>query len=282
MVNNSEFQSVEVQYLNSSEPVNFIIKLKKEPYYFRFLYVLSGSGQYTFSDLTIPYQQGTFLLITPNEGLDILQNIKSDFLLIQFHLTFLTTYRWKTIPHIEDLLAIASQTSGQFLYIDTDKELVAYMMKAMCLNIETNALYSYDVNLHFINTLIVIAARNLSYHKPPYFSEQVDHKIEEILSYIEQNIHNPKLLKAKVICATFGISTNYFSNYFKAHCGSSFSYYIASYRIKLIKHRLQFGDKRMREIVEEFGFTDISHLNRYFKNYSGQRIKDFKRQTESI
>lgn len=146
----------------------------------------------------------------------------------------------------------------------------------MLMNVQANELYSHDVNLHFTNTLIVIAARNLSINKPQYFSEQVDNKIEGILSYIESNIHKPDLLKAKLICSIFGISTNYFSNYFKINCGTSFKEYIASYRIKLIKHRLLFGDKRMRELAEEFGFTDISHLNRYFKNNSGVSVRDFK------
>jgi len=194
MINDSEFQSVEVFYLKTNE-----LKLKKEKYYFRFLYVIRGNGTYTSFDNTINYQKGTLVLITPDDGFDFQIKKESEFLVIQFHLKFLTGYRWKTIP-----------------------------------------------------------------------------KIEEILSYIESNIHKPDLLKAKLICSIFGISTNYFSNYFKINCGTSFKDYIASYRIKLIKHRLLFGDKRMRELAEEFGFTDISHLNRYFKNNSGVSVRDFK------
>lgn len=271
MLNNSEFQSVEVFYLKSND-----VKLKKEKYHFRFLYVVKGTGFYSFFDNSIPYQKGTLVLITPDDIFDFQIKKESEFLIIQFHLTFLTSYRWKTIPKIENLLSIASQTSGEFLHIESDKELVANIIKGMLINIRAHALYAHDVNLHFTNTLIVIAARNLSINKPQYFSEQVDNKIEEILSYIESNIHKPDLLKAKLICSTFGVSINYFSNYFKANCGANFKEYIASYRIKLIKHRLLFGDKRMRELAEEFGFTDISHLNRYFKNYSGMSIRDFK------
>jgi len=271
MINDSEFQSVEVFYLKTNE-----LKLKKEKYYFRFLYVIRGNGTYTSFDNTINYQKGTLVLITPDDGFDFQIKKESEFLVIQFHLKFLTGYRWKTIPKIENLLSLASQTSGIFLQIESDRELVGNITKAMLMNVQANELYSHDVNLHFTNTLIVIAARNLSINKPQYFSEQVDNKIEGILSYIESNIHKPDLLKAKLICSIFGISTNYFSNYFKINCGTSFKDYIASYRIKLIKHRLLFGDKRMRELAEEFGFTDISHLNRYFKNNSGVSVRDFK------
>lgn len=271
MVNDSEFQSVEVFYVRSNA-----LNIKKEKYFFRFFYVVKGVGSYSYLENSIPYQKDTLILIAADDNFEVRPKRESDFLIIQFHLTFLTTYRWKTIPKIENLLSIASQTSGDFLQIDADKELVAHIIKAMLINIEANGLYTHDVNLHFTNTLIVIAARNLSVNKPHCFSEQVDNKIEDILSYIESNIYQPSLLKSKLICTIFGISDNYFSNYFKSNCGISFKEYISAYRIKLIKHRLLFGDKRMRELVEEFGFTDVSHLNRYFKNYAGITIKVFK------
>ncbi len=45
--------------------------------------------------------------------------------------------------------------------------------------------------------------------------------------------------------------------------------YISNYKTKLIQHRLKFSDKRLNEISDEFGFTDVSHLNKYFANQTG-------------
>jgi len=272
MINNSEFQSVEVYYLQSKG-----FNLKKEKYFFRFLYVLKGDGDFLINENIIQYKKETFILVTPHDDVDLKEKKKSEFLIIQFHITFLTSYRWKTIPKIENILSLASQTSGYFLSIETDKILVSNIIKSIQININSNELYIHDINLHFTNTLIVIASRNLSINKPQLFSEQTDNKIEEILGYIESNIYNPNLLQSKLICSVFGISVPYFSSYFKSNCGIGFKDYITSYRIKLIKHRLLFGDKRMRELVEEFGFVDISHLNRFFKNYTGSSIKYFKK-----
>jgi AraC-like DNA-binding protein len=45
--------------------------------------------------------------------------------------------------------------------------------------------------------------------------------------------------------------------------------YITGYRIKMIEHRLMHSDMRMGEIVTELGFTDESHLNKFFRKQKG-------------
>jgi AraC-like DNA-binding protein len=52
--------------------------------------------------------------------------------------------------------------------------------------------------------------------------------------------------------------------------------YIAKYKIKLIEHRLKFSDKRINEIADEFGFTDVSHLNKYFKKHKGNNLTAYR------
>ena len=52
--------------------------------------------------------------------------------------------------------------------------------------------------------------------------------------------------------------------------------YITKYKIKLIEHRLKFSDKRINEIAEEFGFTDISHLSKFFKKQKGNNLSSFR------
>lgn len=42
--------------------------------------------------------------------------------------------------------------------------------------------------------------------------------------------------------------------------------YILNYKLKLVENRLLHSQMRICEIVEELGFTDESHLNKFFKS----------------
>ena len=53
--------------------------------------------------------------------------------------------------------------------------------------------------------------------------------------------------------------------------------YISNYKTKLIEHRLQFSDKRINEIAYEFGFTDESHFNKFFKKQRGNSPSEFRK-----
>jgi AraC-like DNA-binding protein len=44
----------------------------------------------------------------------------------------------------------------------------------------------------------------------------------------------------------------------------------------MIEHRLQFSNKRMNEIAGEFGFTDESHFNKFFRKQNGSSPKSYR------
>ena len=48
-------------------------------------------------------------------------------------------------------------------------------------------------------------------------------------------------------------------------------------KTKLIEHRLQFSEKRINEISYEFGFTDESHFNKFFKKQKGNSPSEFRK-----
>lgn len=104
-----------------------------------------------------------------------------------------------------------------------------------------------------------------------YLPETVDISTEEkaldILQYIQRNIYYPEKLKADQLSSHFGISNSYLGRYFKRHTNETMQGYISKYKIKLIQHRLKFSDKRLNEIADEFGFVDVSHLNKFFINH---------------
>lgn len=69
----------------------------------------------------------------------------------------------------------------------------------------------------------------------------------------------------------------YLGSYFRKQCNESLQHYISSYRVRLISQRLRFSDKRIHEIADEFGFTDESHINKFFKRHKGVNLNTYRR-----
>jgi AraC-like DNA-binding protein len=133
--------------------------------------------------------------------------------------------------------------------------------------------------MHFVNALIVIAARNLSTIRPPGLKANAEKRVLEIVDYLQANIFFPEKLKASVVAKQFGISDTYLGSYFKSQCGETVQHFIAHYKLRLIEHRLKFSDKRINEIAVEFGFSDESHLNKFFKKHRKLSLTAFRKSS---
>ncbi len=64
-------------------------------------------------------------------------------------------------------------------------------------------LYEEDLQMHFVNAFIVIAARNIAKIKPANLKVNADKRIQDIITYIQNNIFLPQKLKASVIAGGF-------------------------------------------------------------------------------
>ncbi|MEL7530787.1 MAG: helix-turn-helix domain-containing protein, partial [Bacteroidota bacterium] len=58
--------------------------------------------------------------------------------------------------------------------------------------------------------------------------------------------------------------------------------YIIKTKLKLVEIRLLNSDLSLTEIADELSFTDVSHLSKTFKKYTGISIREFKKQGEYL
>lgn len=98
---------------------------------------------------------------------------------------------------------------------------------------------------------------------------------ESLISYIHAHVYDPERIRIKSVADTFHISPHYFSNYFKTNFGISYRQYINNYRIKLIESRIKSGLSQ-RQIADEFGFNDESHLSHFFKKQQAMSFRDYR------
>jgi AraC-like DNA-binding protein len=104
---------------------------------------------------------------------------------------------------------------------------------------------------------------------------------QEIEQYIQQNIYFPDKLQIRSIADQFQISANYFGAFFKKRYSKSYKVYIDDIRIKLVEERLASNRYTMKQIVEELGFNDESHLTNFYKKKRNITPSSYKRAKNS-
>lgn len=245
--------------------------------FFQMVYVISGNGMLSINGNRLPYQTGNLMLMTPEDRHNFEIMAATEFLLVRFNSSYVKEYRWKSIDHMECLLYYASHLSGCILRNESDGFLVKAIAEAILHDRAYGNIYNEDLTMHFVNALIVIAARNLAGIRPEGLKANADKRVLDIIGYIQTNIYFPEKLKAPAVARQLGISPTYLGSYFKSQCGETIQHFIAQYKIRLIEHRLKFSDTRINEIVLEFGFADESHLNKFFKKHRKMSLTAFRK-----
>lgn len=269
-------QLVKVEYLQSvSCPLQ-----DSQFSFFQIVYVLSGKGFLKINNNMASYSEGSLILLTPNDQhyLEIQEN--TDLLLVKFSERYVKNYKWNSINSMQCLLYGASFLSGCILQNKPDIVLVKSIVDSLLHGIHHPDLYQDELTLTYVNALIVIAARNISKMRAEHITSNTDKRVIDIIDYIQGNIHDPALLKVASIAKKFGFSETYLGSYFKKQSGETIQQYILNYKMRLIEHRLLFSDMRVNEIVTEFGFSDESHLNKFFKKRHHMSLTEYKKGKE--
>ena len=76
------------------------------------------------------------------------------------------------------------------------------------------------------------------------------------------------------------MSATYVSEFFRKQVGMSLREYIMKAKLRLVEIRLLNSDFTLTEIADELGFTDVSHLSKTFKRYTGTSVREFKNAGE--
>jgi AraC family transcriptional regulator len=101
----------------------------------------------------------------------------------------------------------------------------------------------------------------------PFKSQSLLEHVATARHYIEQNLH--ERISLADLALQGGLSLYYFARRFKDITGASPKQYILSKRLERAYLLLSQGDVSVSEVAYQTGFTDQSHLVRYFKKYWG-------------
>ncbi|URM36662.1 helix-turn-helix domain-containing protein [Flavobacterium anhuiense] len=272
------YQPFELQFL---EVLEYEAKERKNTF-FEMVFVLEGKGTQIINDHRLPYSSDKLFLIFPQDTHSFEVMEKTKFFFIRFHDSYLKTQSSEGIQKLEFIFHNHNHLPGCILKTVTDKPLIRTMIEALIMEKENQFPQQQEVIKQILNTIITIAARNISLIAPLNLNQSNIAPSLDLLNYVHQNIYQPEQLKASNMAAAFNISPTYISEYFKTKTGQSIQEYTITYKIKLIETRLKYTNMQINEIVYEFGFSDASHLNRLFKKHTGLNPSDYKKQFKSV
>ncbi|SNR57950.1 AraC family transcriptional regulator [Flavobacterium sp. ov086] len=268
------YRPFELQFLEVSE---YEAKERKNTF-FEMVFVLEGKGIQIINDHRLPYSSDKLFLIFPQDTHSFEVIEKTKFFFIRFHDSYLKTQNSDWIQKLEFIFHNHNHLPGCILKTVTDKPLLRAMVEALIREEDSNFPQQQEVIKQILNTIITLAARNISLISPLALNQSNAEPSLDLLNYVHHNIYQPEELKATKMALKFNVSPTYISEYFKTKTGQSIQQYTIAYKVKLIETRLKFTNLQINEIVYEFGFSDASHLNRLFKKYTGLNPSDYKKQ----
>ena len=262
-------------------------KYPKDEYkrsFFELAYIISGTGVQILNNEILEYQPGQMLLITPDDDYNFEIHTITEFLFIRFNNVYINSEIISTsqLKRLEFILENANHKPGCILRNRADKMLVRSLTETIIKELSSYDLFHNELVMQLINTLIIIVARNISCCMPDNIRADNQGKIMAIIRHIQKYIYDTQQIKTSVIANKFALSEFYLGRYFKKHTGQNLQEYILNYKIRLIEIRLIHSDMRINEIAFELGFSDESHLVKFFRNKKGLTPGQYRKNKQTI
>ncbi len=260
-------------------------KVSRSNNFFELIYVVDGTGVQLVNKNKFSYRKGNLFLLTPQDRYSFEIGTTTQFFFLRFNEYYISTKSSKdkdAAERMEYILLNASHRPGCILKNKADKPLIASLIESVVNENNNRQLYYNKIIEQLVHTIITVVARNIALKLPKNIKENTGETVLDLLHYIQQNIFEPKNLRAEKLSKYAGISLHYLGRYFKKQTGETMQQYIANYKLRLIETRLLHSDMRINEIAYELNFTDESHLNKAFKKHKGVSPSEFRKQLSTI
>lgn len=181
------------------------------------------------------------------------------------------------------ILSNYNQLPGDIIKNDIDRQHLDKLTSIILQESQKSNNESITLIISLMASILEILIRNIK--KGNFFEvakNNTDERTTKMLTYINENIHKPELLKIENLANIFSMSPTYVSEFFRKQINMPLREYIIKAKLKLVEIRLLNSDFTLTEIADDLGFTDVSHLSKTFKRYIGMSIRDFKKQGEYI
>ncbi|GEQ86998.1 transcription regulator [Patiriisocius marinistellae] len=255
--------------------------------FFELVLVKSGKGIQCINYNESNYQNGSVYLLPPLKCHSFTIEKPTKFVFLKFTDSFFKNINNVTIDRNEwfkeasYILSNYNQLPGDIIKNDIDRNHLTSLIEMILQESRNYGKESVSLITSLMTSVLELLIRNIK--KSSYYEIQqknTDDRITKMLTYINENIDKTELLKVENLANVFMMSSTYVSEFFKKQVNISLREYIIKAKLKLVEIRLLNSDFTLTQIAEELGFTDVSHLSKTFKRYSGISLREFKNNGE--
>lgn len=249
--------------------------------HFEIVFIRAGRGIHHLNQVASPYREGDLFLLGPEDEHRFEVRQRSRFTYFKFTRRYLTHHPDLPVPNhwnrdVDRLLHHSERKKGNLLRSAADRQLVRALMPMIVHEYRSRPALHQKIIFQLFSVIMLIIKRNGKAYELPDTPRERSGIAEEIMEYIELNIYDPQKLTLKNLARQFHYSSNYIGLLFKEKVGSSLREYVSHYRYKLIEQRLTHSQISMKQLADEFGFVDESHLHKFVKNRSGKKLSEIR------
>ena len=252
--------------------------------FFEIIFIEKGKGKHFINEFIVTYEERDIFLVAPEDKHHFEIEEETTFCYFQFtELLFSSKMnlpdRSYWLHRIERIIHHPNLLPGDIIKEKNDRKLIWHIHDVINQEYTSKKeFYKHNIS-NMVSTTLSVIARNITREFQPI--KEAVHKdmpttIDQILSYIRQNVYETNLMKVSSLASYFNMTNSAISLYFKKKTGESIHHYILMYKLHLIKYRLKNTDFTVSEIAYQLGFTDESHLTRIFKKYNNMTPKKYK------
>jgi AraC-like DNA-binding protein len=249
--------------------------------FFEIVYVESGAGYQCINQHEFAYEAGNIFLLPPLDCHSFCIGEPSRFYFVRFTDHYFlkndgpTDYQaW--FDQMAYVLANYNKVPGDIIASDRDRSFIINSIRSIHREYLAADRYSDAIITGVVASILSVLARSIE-RRYVEQANAADSRFGEILRYLNTHIGESERLRAPHLADRFGISTSYFSEYFKKQAGMSLTDYILKSKLRLVETKVLHADLSLKEIAYQLGFTDSSHLAKAFKKAYGMTISEFKK-----
>lgn len=278
------YKPFEIQELELSEWQQRPVKNN----FFELVLIKKGKGTQCINYNFFDYKSGSLFLLPPLKCHSFQIEKKSKFIFLKFTSNFFDRNEYNDsdqsdwFKEASYILSNYNQMPGDIIHGELDRQHIHSLIDLILKENRNYQSSSSTLIKSFMTSILKILLRNSKNNSVYTIKNHSDRddRVTKLLAYINENISEPQLLKVEQIAKTFLISPTYLSEFFRKKVNMSLREYIIKTKLKLVEIRLLNSNYNLTEIANELSFTDVSHLSKIFKKYSGMSIREFKEQGE--
>ena len=244
-----------------NEPGRYPSKITRTIKHHELIFITGGKGSIIFEKRRYPVKEGMLFYICPDVVHSINPDTEEPICFLSVHFSYArVSYndsKWDIKNDVKMLSLHPVQELKDYYHIED-------IFKKLVDNWNAKQPGYEFITKTFLQQLFIAIYQNIKKQNQNYGTSL---KIEKIIQYMHQNINNRVTLTE--LSELVQLSSTYLSRAFKETTGYSVIEFFNKIKIDKAKELIIEGNKRVKEVAQELGFTDEFYFSRIFKRMEG-------------